>query len=77
MGLILTALSAGINPIRIPKVIIIENAPKTIIRGTVGLANGKSSKLAVPTFIKNKSIDPTIIPINPANIVRNTISNII
>ena len=61
------ALSAGINPINVPNVIIVVNAPKTINRGTVGFVNGKSSKLAVPIFIKKSNIDPTIIPIPNIN----------
>ena len=36
MGLILTALCAGIKPIRVPKVTMIAKAPKTKEIGTVG-----------------------------------------
>ena len=63
IGLILTALSAGISPISVPSVIIVINAPNTIARGTVGFVKGKSSKFAVPIFITNNKSAPTIIPI--------------
>jgi hypothetical protein len=37
MGFILTALCAGINPIKVPKTSIVAKAPKTNGIGTVGL----------------------------------------
>ena len=37
MGLMLTARCAGINPINVPKVTMINNAPRTNEMGTVGL----------------------------------------
>ena len=77
IGLILTALSAGISPISVPSVIIVINAPNTIARGTVGFVKGKSSKFAVPIFITNNKKAPTIIPIIPAIIVKKTASKTI
>ena len=77
IGLILTALSAGINPIRVPSVIIVIKAPDTIAIGTVGFVKGKSSNPDVPILIRNKRKAPTIIPIIPAIIVRNTDSRTI
>ena len=77
IGLILTALSAGISPISVPKVTIVINAPNTIAKGTVGFVKGKSSKPEVPIFITNSKKAPTIIPIIPAIIVRKTDSNTI
>ena len=77
IGLILTALSAGIKPINVPSVIIVINAPETIVIGTVGFVNGKSSKPDVPILIINKRKAPTIIPIIPAIMVRKTDSSTI
>ena len=73
----LTALSAGINPIRVPSVIIVIKAPNTIANGTVGFVKGKSSKPEVPIFITNNKKAPTVIPIIPATIVKNTDSKTI
>ena len=64
IGLILTALSAGIRPISVPSVIIVINAPNTIARGTVGFVKGNSSKFAVPMFItNNKSVGLMLVKI--------------
>ena len=60
-----------------PSVTIVAKAPKTIANGTVGFVNGKSSRLAVPIFIRNNNKAPTITPIIPAIIVKKTDSRTI
>ena len=77
MGFMLTARCAGISPIKVPRVIIINKAPITNEMGTVGLVYGKSSKLAVAISIPDKTNAPSIIPKTPAKNVRNTDSKII
>ena len=72
MGLTLTAIWAGINPIKVPRTIIIDKAPKIYSSGTVGFEYGKSVKSWVAILIANKINVPNIIPIIPARTVKKT-----
>ena len=47
MGFILTALWAGISPIKVPNTTMVNKAPTTNGMGTVGLVYGKSDWFCV------------------------------
>ena len=78
IGLILTALCAGIKPIKVPKLIIMNNTPKMYGMGTVGLAYGNPSEgPEVKALMAAKTAAPKMIPIMPAMSVKKTDSKII
>ena len=62
MGFILTARWAGIKPISVPKITIVNKAPATSEIGTVGLVYGKSVRSFVTKLISDKTTAPKIIP---------------
>ena len=75
MGLILTALWAGISPISVPNTTIVNKAPTTNGIGTVGLVYGKSDKSCVAILMMAKTAAPKITPTIPAISVKKTDSN--
>ena len=77
MGLMLTALWAGISPISVPKKTMINKAPRMRGMGTVGFVYGKSVRSIVAAFIPARTNAPRIIPRIPAIRVRKTDSTII
>ena len=77
MGLIMTALCAGISPMRVPSVTIIKRAAIINEMGTVGLVYGKSSRFCVKALIVARTNEPRIIPRIPATKVKKTDSKMI
>ena len=75
MGFILTARWAGISPINVPNITMVNNAPSTNGMGTVGLVYGKSDKSCVTKLMMAKTAAPKIMPTKPAMRVKKTDSN--
>jgi hypothetical protein len=77
MGLILTALWAGISPISVPKNTMINKAPRIKGMGTCWIRVREICKSKVAAFIPARTKAPNIIPRIPAISVKKTDSTMI